>query len=293
MELGVTAVMLPELDFDEQIDLCASLGIKYYQYRPRVIPDHARDKPYHSHGNHKFDLTPERLLDEGRDLTARLRARGLEPWGTVPGLNTDSSDEQVRHAVEAAVAADAKCVRCNPAPYPREPFDYPAFLDRVVQRYAYLTERISWPMGIKLIIETHANSLATSPALAWQIVKDFSPQRLGVIFDLPNFNREGGVNPILGVSVLRDYIDCVHFGASRRIEAEQRDEHGCRLVDTPFCPPEDSDLHLPTWLKALADAGVDAPIIIEDYDAELDGPARLARNARFVQNLGFADAPVQ
>ena len=37
MELGVTGVMLPELDFDEQIALCRSLGITRYQYRPRVI----------------------------------------------------------------------------------------------------------------------------------------------------------------------------------------------------------------------------------------------------------------
>ena len=81
MELGVTAVMLPELDFDEQIALCRAEGVKYYQYRPRVIRPEQRDKPYHSHGRHKFDLTPDRLLTEGAALTARLRSAGLNPGG--------------------------------------------------------------------------------------------------------------------------------------------------------------------------------------------------------------------
>lgn len=291
MDLGVTAVMLPELDFNEQIELCRSLGVKYYQYRPRVIPEPKRGEPYHSHGNHKFDLTPDRLHSEGRALTAMLREAGMEPWGTVPGLNTDATDEQVRHAVEAAAAADAKCVRCNPAGYPQGVFDYASFLDRIVQRYTYLTERISWPMGIKLIIETHANSLATGPGLAYEIVRHFSPQRVGVIFDLPNFAREGGVNPGLAVSVLRDYIDCVHTGASRRVDAAERDEHGCRIIDSAFCAPQDGDLHLPTWLKTLAEANVDAPLIIEDYDATTTGDERLKRNARFIQSLGYADPP--
>lgn len=285
MDLGVTAVMLPELDFDEQVELCRSLGVKYYQYRPRVIPEQKRGEPYHSHGNHKFDLTPNRLLEEGRDLTAKLRDAGLEPWGTVPGVNTDSPDEQVRLHVEGAAAADARCIRLNPAPYPPGLFDYKTFVDRVVSRYEYLTERISWPMGVKLIIETHANSLATSPGLAWQIVRHFSPERVGVIFDLPNFAREGGISPNLAVSVLSGYIDCVHIGASRRVETEQRDEHGCRIVQSQFCAPEEGDLHLPTWVNTLVEAGVTAPLIIEDYAHGLSGAERLTRNARFLQSL--------
>ena len=155
----------------------------------------------------------------------------------------------------------------------------------MVGRYEELTERISWPNGIKLLIETHANSVATGPGLAWQIVQHFSPQRVGVIFDLPNFAREGGVNPGLAVSVLREYIDCVHVGASRRVDAAERDEHGCRVVQSEFCAPEDGDLHLPTWIGALVEAGVDAPLIIEDYAAGLSGADRLKRNADFLQGL--------
>jgi len=166
MELGVTAVMLPELDFGEQVALCAELGVRYYQYRPRVIPESQRDAPWGNWGNHKFDLTPERLLAEGGELTKRLRDAGLEPWGTVPSCNADSSDDELKLHFEGAATAEAKAVRVAPPPYPNEPFDYQELLDRVIARYGEIIERLAAPLGIKVLIETHCRCLATSPGLA-------------------------------------------------------------------------------------------------------------------------------
>ncbi|MFC1805670.1 sugar phosphate isomerase/epimerase family protein, partial [Planctomycetota bacterium] len=165
MELGVTAVMLPDLDFGEQVELCASLGIRYYQYRPRVIPESQRDKPWGNWGNHKFDLTPDRLLAEGSELTKRLRDAGIEPWGTVPSCNADTPDDELRLHFEGAARAEAKCVRVAPPPYPDEPFDYSELLERAVERYGEIIETLAAPLGIKVIIETHCRCLATSPCV--------------------------------------------------------------------------------------------------------------------------------
>lgn len=291
MELGVTGVMLSELDFPQQISLCQELGVKYYQYRPRIIPDSERGKPFSNWGNHKFDLTPQRFHHEGRKLTAQLRDAELEPWGSVPNLTVDMDDEEIRLHVEGAVAADLRCVRCNPPNYPSQPFDYRAFLDHVVTRYNYVIERISWPMGIKLIIETHAGSLATGPGLAWNIVRHFPPNRVGVIFDLPNFAIEGGVTPHLAVSVLGPYIDCCHVGGARRVDQPQRDAFGSRQIKKAFCSMADSDAHVPTYLKALADANIDSPLIIEDYQGNLAGADRLRRAVSYLQQV-LADAAV-
>ena len=278
MELGVTAVMLPELDFDEQIALCRDCGVRYYQYRPRVIPDAQRGKPPSPWGNHVFDLTPQRLVREGAELTAKLRDNGLEPWGTVPSLDIDMPDDAVRLHLEGAAAAEAKCVRCGPPAYPREPFDYPAMLERVVARYGDIIERLSGPMGLKLILETHCRSFCTSPALAWNIVRHFPPDRIGVIFDMPNFAIEGEIRPILAVSVLRDYIDCCHTGATRRVVTGVC-ALGFKTLGNQMCPATESDLHLPTWLRTLAAAGIAPPLIIEDFTANVTGADRLRRTA--------------
>ncbi len=284
MDLGVTAVMLPELSFEEQIQLCTELGIRYYQYRPRRIPEEQRGKPYSPWGNHKFDLTPERLAKDGAALTARLRDAGLEPWGTVPAVNVDASDDELRLHLEGAAAAEAKCLRVAPPSYPDEPFDYPALLDHVLERYATIIDRLSGPLGLKLLVETHNRSLATAPGLAWNIVRHFPPERIGAIFDLPNFAIEGEVKPALAVSVLRDYIDCCHVGGARRT-ITGTDRLRFKTMSSQMCPVTESDLHVPTYLKTLKAAGLDPPLIIEDFTANMAGADRLRSTAQALNRV--------
>jgi len=284
MDMGVTAVMLPELEFEDQIALCRELGIRYYQYRPRVIPPEQRDKPWGNWGNHKFDLTPGRLVKEGAALTKRLRDAGMEPWGTVPSLGVEMPDDEIKLHLEGATVADAKCVRCGPPSYPREPFDYEELLERTVDRYAHVIEELSAPMGIKLIIETHCGLMVTSPGLAWNVVRHFPPRHIGVIFDMANFGREGEVSPVLAVSVLRDYIDCCHIGGMRRVIRDV-DPLGCKVLAGQMCRMEESDLHLPSWVKAIHDAGIDPPLIIEDFTPNMTGADRLRQSAAALKRM--------
>jgi sugar phosphate isomerase/epimerase len=285
--LGVTAVMLPELDFDEQIALCAKLGVRYYQYRPRDVAPADRTQPYSNWGNHKFHLTPARWRAEGAALTRRLRDAGLEPWGAVPHLTIDRPADEIRLAIDGAIAAGAGRVRCNPPGYPGDLFDYGDYLRRTLDLYQSVSEQISGPAGVKLILETHAGSSATSPGLARLIVQNFSPDRVGVIFDLPNFAREGEVREHLAVSALAPWIDCVHFGGARRYDAG-RDDLGARKVRSDFCAPEESDLHLPTWLKLLQIAAPAAPWIVEDYESNVSGTDRLTRCVAFCRRVAGA-----
>ena len=281
MELGVTAVMLPDLDFGEQAALCAELGIRHYQYRPRGIPESQRGAPWGNWGNHKFDLTPERFLAEGAELTRRLRDAGLEPWGTVPQLSADSPDDELKMHFEAAARAEAKCVRVAPSPYPREPFDYGELLGRQVERYGHILDTLSGPLGIKVIIETHCGCLATSPALALNLCKPFPSGRIGAIFDMANFSREGEINPALAVSVLGDYIDCVHIGGGRRL-IKDVDALGAKVVAHQMCSLAEGDLYAPAWLKALAATGLEPPLIIEDFTPNVTGADRLRSSAAFL-----------
>ncbi|MDD5678017.1 MAG: TIM barrel protein [Kiritimatiellae bacterium] len=284
MDLGVTAVMLPELDFEEQIALCAELGLHYYQYRPRIIPEAQRSKPYSNWGNHKFDLTPQIFLREGAVITAQLRKAGLEPWGALPSANIDDPDETLRLHLEGAAKAQARCVRVDPPPCPDKPFNYAELLERMIRRYDIIVRTMARPLGIKIIIETHCRSLVTSPGLAWAICRHFDPRELGVIFDIANFTREGELHPNLAVSVLRDYIDCVHLGGSRRV-VDKVDALGCNVVTVQFSAFENSDLHIPTWLNALHAAGVKAPIIIEDFTPDMTGTDRLRRDVAFLNKV--------
>lgn len=277
MELGVTAVMLPDLDFDEQLSLMLECGVKYYQIRPRIIPEAQVGEPWNPWGNHKFDLTPRRLVKEGKAITQQVRDRGLDVWGTLPALTIEADPDEIKIHLDGAAEADAGRVRCGMPRYPDEPFSYEDFLKRVVEGYEK-TVGLAEPLGVKLIIETHSLSFATSPALAWNICRHFDPAQVGVIFDLANFTREGEITPHLAVSVLRDYIDCVHIGGGRRLITDV-DELGCNVIDHQMCPLDRSDLYLPPWLEALHAAQLGAPLIIEDFTPNMSGPDRLRNSS--------------
>jgi sugar phosphate isomerase/epimerase len=292
MDLGVTAVMLPELDFPDQVRLCASLGVRFYQIRTRRIPTEQLSAPYSCWGNHRFDLTPERLLSEGPALAAQLRAAGMRPWGTLPKVDAGFPDEHIIMHLEGAVASEAGRMRLSPPAPPPGTFDAAAWLRGVIERYRHIVETLSRPRGIRILIETHAGGVASSPGLAWVLVQEFDPRDIGVIFDLGNFAREGEVAPALAVSLLRDWIDCVHVGGSRRRTAGS-DSQGSRLLEHEQCPPSESDLHVPTWIAALRAAGIDPPLIVEDFSAGGSGPDRLRRDVQFLSALpGVEGSPV-
>jgi hypothetical protein len=67
----------------------------------------------------------------------------------------------------------------------------------------------------------------------------------------------------------------VHIGGSRRVGGAY-DAQGVRQMSNQFCPLSESDLYTPSWLGALRDAGVTAPLIIEDYTENVPSGQRLA-----------------
>jgi len=275
MPIGVTAVMLPELDFDEQASLAAELGLAHYVYRPRVIGEKQRDKPYSNWGNHRFDLTPQRLVKQGAALTRRLRDAGIEPFGTVPHATLDDDEDTLRLHFEGAAAAEATAVRINPHLYPGGLFDYGAYVQRVVDGYHRAAE-LAAEYGVRMTIETHARSGSSSPALARAILERVDHERVRAIVDLPNFAREGFVQPNLAVSVLSPWIDHVHLGGSK-VVAGGYDAHGFRQRGELFTSLAESELHIPTWLRWIKAAAGPVPLILEDYTPNMPGAARLRR----------------
>ena len=286
--LGLTAVMLPELDFDEQIALCNEVGITHYSVRPRVIPEDQRDAAPGNWGRHHFDLTPDRLLKEGKDIAAKLAAGGLTPFGTVSHASITQTEDELKVHFEGAKLVGAGRLRMAPRPYPmNEVLDYDKLLKETIEGYKRAVE-IGRPYGQKIVIETHCRSLAASPALALNICREFDPAELGVIFDIANFNIEGGLRPNMAVAVMGDYIDHVHIGGSQRISTDT-DANGFDVPAYRMAAMTQSNLYLPDWVKALHEAGRHVPLLIEDYTPNMSGAARLRRSAadlkRMVENI--------
>ena len=284
LPLGVTAVMLPELDIDDQIALCTSVGVTHYCFRPRPIPQTQVGKAWGNWGNHKFDLTPERLLKEGKEFKKKFDDAGMTIFGCVPlGTVADRTDEEMKLNLEGAALVGAGRIRLQPEVYPKGPFDYQAYLEKQIEGYARAVA-MAKPYGIKWVIETHCRGAATSPGLALNLCKSFSPDEVGTILDIANFNIEGFVQPNLAIAVLGDYIDHVHIGGGRTLDGEY-DEFGFRKAGHRQTAITDSDMHMPSWIAALHEAGRDVPLVIEDYTPEKTGTLRLTETATALRRI--------
>ncbi|HEX7008552.1 MAG TPA: TIM barrel protein, partial [Phycisphaeraceae bacterium] len=203
--------------------------------------------------------------------------------GTVPQVSADQPDEELTLHFRGAAAAGAPRVRVAPPAYPAQVFDYAQYLQKTREAYRRAVE-LARPHGVKIVIEMHCRTSATSPGLAYQIVQGFDPADLGVIPDLGNFSIEGAITPHLAVSVLRDWIDHCHIGGSRRVQSDY-DEAGFRRTSHVMCPLAESELPIAAWLKALATLNRPIPLVIEDYTPNVPGRLRLTTSAQQAQRL--------
>jgi len=283
MPLGVTAVMLPELELEEQIALCKRAGVTHYCVRPRVIPESQVGKPWGNWGNHKFDLTPQRLVKEGAEIKKKIEDAGMSVFGSVPTGTIDLAEDEMKLNFEGAAIVGAGRLRMQPQGYPQEHFDYPSFLQQQIDGFGKAIE-LAKPFGVKIVIETHCRSFATSPALALALCQSFSPDEIGAILDIANFNIEGFVQPNLAVAILDKYIDHAHVGGSRLHDGEY-DELGFRKSQTRMCTVTDANVHIPSWINALHAAGRDVPLIIEDYTPNKTGELRLSEAAAALRRV--------
>jgi len=132
MPLGVTATILPERNFDEQLVFCMWLGLTHYSLRPSVISDVQRNELYSNWGNHKFNLTPRRLIAEAKLIRQKLDDVGITPFGTLPTAIIEVGDDELKEHFEGAAAVGIGRVRVSLPSYPSRHFDCAALLDSIV-----------------------------------------------------------------------------------------------------------------------------------------------------------------
>ena len=57
------------------------------------------------------------------------------------------------------------------------------------------------------------------------------------------------------------------------------------MVGSRFCALDEGDLNPTAWIGALREAGVTAPLIIEEFAADVTGAERLRRTASLLQAI--------
>ncbi len=262
MKYSATTVLLPELGLEEQAALLQRLGFDGVEWRVRRVPEGARGQGYGFWGEHKNDLTPENLAEHA----ARMKQVAADHGLAIAGLATDVSAEdleQVKRLAEGAAACGAPFIRVSVPRRYEGTVNYWTLYEEAVEAYGRALEAAA-PFGVKFCLETHNGTIHTSASLAYRLVSNFSPERVGVIYDPQNMAMDGYETTELALELLDKYVGHCHVGGHRPVE-KGRDANGTVQWDWPGCPMAEGTYSHPRLLAKLKAMQYPHFISIEDF----------------------------
>ncbi len=224
MKICATTVMMPEYDMRETAECLSRLGFDGVEWRCRHIPEAARDQAYSPWGNVKNDFSPDNLDTRGEELVALSKEFNLQIVCLATAMAATQLDE-VRKVAEGCAKWGIPMFRIG------APRGYNAaenYRDLIADTIAALGEalQITRSLGVRVVIEIHRNTTTCSASQAWNIVREFDPQDIGVIFDIANMSLGQGHEPTkMGLDLLGEYVAHVHAGGGQPVPAE-RNERG-------------------------------------------------------------------
>lgn len=223
----------------------------------------------------------ESRLDELRSVTLDA---GLE-FPALGGYVTPKQREEAERLLAAAAALDAGQVR---------------FLGVNVEkgqtyREAFASYRGDWEWladcarryGVRALLELHHESLTPSASAARRLVDGLDPRYVGVLHDIGNTVIEGWEEPAHALDLLGEYLAHVHLkNVAFHLAAVEND--GTLRWAPKWVPLREGRAHLPEFFKALAGAGYDGWVTVEDFSVAVPLAERTAANLEYLSGLAHA-----
>jgi len=263
MKISATTVMMPEYDMRETAECLARLGFDGAEWRCRHIPENAKGQPYSPWGNVKNDFSPDNLAERGAELIALSREYNLEIACLATAMRADELEE-VRKVAEGCAKWGISMFRIG-APRAYNPSEnYRVLIDDTIRALAKALE-ITRPFGVRVLLEIHRNTVCCSASQAWNIVREFDPKDIGVIFDIANMSLGQGYEPTkMGLDLLGEYVAHVHAGGGQPMPAE-RNKYGQLQYRWETVDLADSIIDVSLFCQELKARNYQGFISIEDF----------------------------
>jgi sugar phosphate isomerase/epimerase len=281
MKYSVTSVILPDLDVVETCKLLQKLGFDGVEWRVRYTRPGAIGKGYGYWGEHKTDLSPANLAQRA-DEVARITAdHGLEIAAIASDLRATEVEEIKRLADGVARMGKIPIRLGAPRGYDRT-VPYQVLYEEAVEAYGRAVEILK-SFGLRTIIEIHGGTIMVSASLAYRIASNFSPEEMGVIYDVNNMAKDGFETFRIGLERLGRYVQHCHAGGWRPV-AQTRDEDGTLGWKWEGCDLSDSILDIPLFLSDLSAVGYEGFVSIEDFRA-IDHVQKLRPQIEYLRRI--------
>jgi sugar phosphate isomerase/epimerase len=227
MKYSVTSVILPDLDLVETCQLLQKLGYDGLELRVRYTRPDAVGKGYSYWGEHKTDLSPANLAERAGEVARIAADHGIEIAAIASNLRANEYEEIARLADGVARLGVIPMRLGAPRGYDRT-VPYQTLYEEAVEAYGEALDVLR-PYGLKTLIEIHGGTIMVSASLAYRIAAEFSPDEMGVIYDMNNMAKDGFETSRIGMELLGPYLAHCHAGGWRPVEAG-RSRSGYRVT---------------------------------------------------------------
>lgn len=281
MKYSVTSVILPELDVVETCQLLQDLGYDGVEWRVRYVPENAVGKGYSFWGEHKTDLSPANLAGKAEEVARITADHGLAICAIAASLRSDEL-EDIRRLADGVARMGNIPVRIGACCRYDRTANYNDLYEKVVASYAEAVAVLK-EFGLRAIIEIHGGTIMVSASLAYRIASNFSPEEMGVIYDVNNMASDGFETFRIGMELLGDYLQHCHAGGWRPVEKGRR-EDGTLDWKYEGADLAESILDIPLFLSDLKTVGYQGYISIEDFRT-MDAREKLRRQIDYLRRV--------
>ena len=282
MRVSLTTVALPRFSLEETAGFASRLGYDGIELRVRRIPPQAVGGPYSFWGNHKNDLNPDNFVQLAPRIARICGDHGL----AIPALASNASAaelDDVRRLAEGAAICGCPLIRIGTPRRYDGTVPYREIYAEAVDAFGRALE-VTKPFGVRGLLEIHAGTITPSAGLAFRLVANFSPDSIGVIYDVNNMIREGYEGLRLGLDVLSPYVALVHVGGHRPRPVE-RDEMGTLRWSWDATELADGLLPTPDLVAELGRIGYDRFVTVEDLRPDVDPEVKFSTAITYLRKL--------
>jgi len=223
-----------------------------------------------------------RLEESAGEVALLMEGTKMETVGLAPYFKYDESKKDIARIFKAAKILKTGRVRCNSYSFTGEiPFA------ELMEKQRTWLEREVLPVAeefdIQFNIEQHHNMICCNANACLEMVKDFPPERIGIIYDPGNSLFEGFTGINYSLSVMGKHVNHVHV-KSARYAAEDGTVPKGRIYPMEFCSLEKGDLDWEEIIRQLKMSGYEGFLSLEALDKR-DDETKLAEDIPFLRNI--------
>ncbi|WP_459217019.1 sugar phosphate isomerase/epimerase family protein [Pseudonocardia sichuanensis] len=275
VKVSVCTVSLPEWTPEQAVAELAALGFDGIEWR--VADDPPTGEPPGFWSGNRCTWPASSFERDVPRIAALTRGAGLEMPAIGPYVRCDDL-EAVESLMRGAAALGVPRMRVQVgAPGPE---GYRETFARRREEYGAVAE-LALRYGVQALLELHHQSLVASASAAARFLDGVDPRAVGVIHDVGNMLREGYEHDPWCLEILGEHLAHVHVK-----NAVLRPAPDASPPWTwEWAPVREGAAALDRLFDALADAGYDGWVSLEDFSTTLPLRERVRDDLAYVREL--------